>query len=172
MANWQNVEAGEDIVALIENGAAAAFKEATGQDMPAGFKNWSFRKWQGSYVYGLEMDAAAKALAPKAKDTAPKGGNVAPADAEARKAVLAWVEYITAGHGKLSDVPELIHPAVSRALQPVENLMPPTKKREPVSLMPPTKKEAPAVPPKGTGMLSMAAVKAQLKRAEKARKAG
>lgn len=169
MANWQNVEAGEDIVALIENGAAAAFKEATGQDMPAGFKNWSFRKWQGSYVYGLEMDAAAKALAPKAKDAAPKGGNVAPADAETRKAVVAWVEYITAGHGKLNDVPEVIRAAVSRALQPVESLMPPTANAP--TLLPPAL-PANAVPAKGTGMLSMAAVKAQLKRAEKARKAG
>ena len=165
MANWQNVEAGEDIVALIERGAAVAFKEATGQDMPAGFKNWSFRKWNGAYVYGLEMDAAAKALTPKAKG----GGNVAPADAETRKAVVAWVEYITAGHGKLNDVPEVIRAAVSRAIQPpAESLMPPAKTG---SLLPPAlpAKEPPA---KGTGMVSSAALKAALKRAEKARKAG
>lgn len=169
MANWQNIEASEDIVALIEQGAAAAFKEATGQDMPQGFKNWSFRKWQGSYVYGLEMDAAAKALAPKAKDAAPKGGNVAPADAETRAAIVAWVEYITAGHGKLNDVPEVIRAAVSRAMQPAESLMPPAAKAP--ALMPPAMpaKDAPA---KGTGMLSMAAIKAQVRRAEKARKAG
>lgn len=169
MANWQNVDVQDDIVALIREGVRAAFKEATGQDMPENFSNWSFQKRNGTFIYGIEMDAAARALAPRAKDAAPKGGNVAPTDAETRKAIVAWVEYITAGHGKLNDVPEVIRAAVSRALQPVESLMPPAAKAP--TLLPPAlpAKDAPA---KGTGMISSAALKAQMRRAEKARKAG
>lgn len=65
---WMNVGAGAAVVDAITKGVAGAFKEATGEDMPTGFGNWSFRKNKitKEWEYGIEMDAARKAIA-KAK---------------------------------------------------------------------------------------------------------
>lgn len=151
MANWQNVEAPAALVEMIQKAAREAFAEATGQEMPEGFGNWSFRKMRGEYIFGIEMEAAEKALASKAKAS----GNVAKHDGETRAAIVAWVEYLGAGNGKLQDVPEVIRAAVSRAMQPAaESLMPPTRKVE--SLLPPAKAEQ-KMPAKGMGVLSNAA---------------
>ena len=151
MANWQNVEASAALVEMIQKAAREAFEEVTGQAMPESFGNWSFRKMRGEYIFGIEMEAAEKALKPKA------GGNVAKHDGETRAAIVAWVEYLGAGNGKLQDVPESIRAAVSRAMQPAtESLMPPTRKAE--SLMPPAKGgAAPKLPAKGVGVISNAA---------------
>lgn len=73
-----NIGATAWVVEAIMKGAAAAFKEATGEDMPTGFGNWSFRKNKitKAWEYGIEMEAArkaiAKAKAPVKEATAPK----------------------------------------------------------------------------------------------------
>lgn len=70
---WMNVAASAAVVEAITKGLAGVFKEATGEDMPVGFGNWSFRKNKitKAWEYGIEMDSARKAVA-KAKAAAEK----------------------------------------------------------------------------------------------------
>ena len=91
---WSNVAAGATVVEAITKGAAQAFREATGEDMPTGFGNWSFRKNKitKAWEYGIEMEAArkaiAKAKAPVKEAPAPKAEVPAGMDAAALMAQM------------------------------------------------------------------------------------
>lgn len=158
MANWQNVTASEDLVEMIQSEVAAAFKEATGREMPEGFGNWSFQKRRGEYSFGIEMDAAEKALS-----GTKRSGNIPVADAEMNTAIREWVEYITAGDGALGDVPLVIREAVERGLRPT-SLRPPAKAKQPDSLRPPAKGKGEKLPASKPDHVSKAAQMAALKR--------
>ena len=138
MANWQNVAASDELVEMIQNEVSAAFKEATGHAMPEGFSNWSFQKRRGEYIFGIEMDAADKALNKPAAKPSQQGGNIPVHDAEMQLAIREWVECILEGDATLDAVPLVIREAVGRGLQPT-NLRPPQKVKEPESLRPPGK---------------------------------
>lgn len=165
MANWKNVPVQDDIAALVLEGVKAAFQDATGQDMPEGFSNWSFGKRNGSFSYGIEMEAAAKALAKAG------GGNMPVLDAETRAYCEAWAKVVAAAPARLSEVDADVRDVVARLAKPTAGGRKMPEEAKPGRVMPATEATA-AVPAKGTGMLSMAAIKAQIRRAEKARKAG
>ena len=165
MANWQNVPVQDDIAVMVLEGAKAAFKEATGQDMPEGFSNWSFGKRNGSFSYGIEMDAAAKALA-KAN-----GGNMPVLDAETRAYCEAWAKVVAKDPARLSEVDADVRDVVARLAKPTAGGRRMPEEAKPGRVMPATE-AAPTTPPKGAGMVSSAALRAQMRRLEKARKAG
>lgn len=155
MAEWFNADASEELMEAIRAEVAVAFREATGQDMPTGFSNWSFNNKTAdkTWRFGIAMDSAARALAGSASRKT--GGNVPKHDAETVKEIEAWVRYIQAGKGKVQDAPEDLHAAISRALKPVASRLPPAEK---VSRLPPEEDTGAAkLPAKGVGMISNAA---------------
>lgn len=166
MANWQNIPVEDEILALIREGVQAAFQEATGHEMPEGFTNWSFQKRNGSFSYGIEMDAAAKALS-KVNGR----GNVQVLDAETRRYCEEWAKVVAKDPARLSEVDADVRDVVARLAKPTAGGRKMPEEAKPSRVMPATD-ATPAAPAKGTGMLSRAAIQAQIKRAEKARKAG